>query len=315
MNVRELWDTVVLRDVLGYTLPGVVTLLALALLWVTRVGLEPHWCVQVLVVWKNFRWPIVAAILSLGFVVGHLQVQIIGCFEECVPGWNLGKLALHFLSNAQEKMRHAYCEAAVELLDREGKLRGGLANCKLPEHSVRKDKNTEASAKALWRLCDYYILVRHPNSHATYMGRYYVLAVLFSNLGLSAIILAASAAFIVSPSDLSSVIVSLAPALVVACVYFAVVFCVLSPYRRRQGSSCIRREHTLRVTDTILVVVALGALARGSWLGKEILPCAILLLGLVLIYWSGHFRRQFVERAFPIFYVLSQRESNRDETG
>ena len=32
MNIRELWDTVVLRDILGYTVPGAVILFALGLL-------------------------------------------------------------------------------------------------------------------------------------------------------------------------------------------------------------------------------------------------------------------------------------------
>lgn len=296
-----------MRDVLGYTLPGVVTLLALALLWLASVAPETNGCwSQLLDVWKNFRWPIVAALLPLGFVVGHLQVQIIRCFEERrphVPGWVLGKLALRYLFDPDEKMCHAYREAALELFDREGKLREHLTDRNLSEDLLQKDDDAELSAKALWRLCDYYVLVQNANTHATYMGRYYVLAVLFSNLGLSAMVLALCVAAVLSPSIRQwSGIVATAG---IPGIVFLLVF-RLSRRRRKNADERARRDKWLRGLDITLISLAIVALLGASVFPRQVLPSSLLLLGLVMIYWSGRFRRQFVERAFPIFYVLRQ---------
>ena len=317
MNLRGLWDTVVLRDVLGYTLPGVVTLSALGLLWLTRDGLQPDWCryVHAAVAWKSLWWPIVAAVLALGFVVGHLQIQIIGFFEHFVPGWNLGKLTLRYLSDPDEVMGEAYCEAAAEFLHIEGELCKALTNCKPPDDSGRKDDNAKFQAKALWRLCDYYVLVRDSDSHATYMGRYYVLAVLFSNLGLSAILLAVCLALLLYPSIRQYLWALLAAGIP------GIVFCLVYWLRGNRSKKPEEEQRTRRKKDNLvlcleilLIPFTMVALLGAAIFPEQVLPATLLLLGLVLIYWSGRFRRQFVERAFPIFYVLRQLdiESTRD---
>jgi hypothetical protein len=311
LNVRELWDTVVLRDVLGYTLPGVVTLLALALPWLVGVGSESNSCwSQALSVWRNFRWIIVAAVLVLGFVIGHVQIRIIRCFEPIIPAWDLGRLTLSFLADEDEKMQGAFCEAALELFDRDGELRRGLRECRCPPGSERDRDDARHFARTLWRLCDYYVLVRDRNSHATYMGRYYVLAILFSNLGLSAIFLAFCVAAVVSLSLRQWLGVLLTAA--VPSIVFLLVFRLL----RRCADNVearTRRERWVRGLDTSMTALVLVALLCTSWFPRQLLPSALLLLALVLIYWSGRFRDQFIRRAFPIFYVL--RESTVEPAG
>jgi hypothetical protein len=199
-------------------------------------------------------------------------------------------------------MRDVYRMAALDRFDRGGHLPTKVREPKLEPDCV-KDQHVQDGAKALWKLCDYYVLTLEPAAHATYMGRHYVLAVLFSNLGLSTVITAVSVTFTVRPPS-SLTLGILVVAILVACSIFRAAF-ALSPYSRPEQDS-ERRKHALRNIDTRAVALAVVAFLAAPCIGRQALPGALLFLGLIMIYSSGHFRKEFVERAFPIFYVLSQ---------
>ncbi|HUV73133.1 MAG TPA: hypothetical protein VMW79_02375 [Anaerolineae bacterium] len=288
-GISELWQTVVLRDILGYIVPGMVTLFAAALLF-TGAGLTtPHVLIDMVVdfgalsemQWQPWHpWLVVAVVVPLSFVVGHLQGELIAFLgQHSVPPWNLGALALKFLAE-DAKVGGEYGKAALEALGgMYGKVnsqdpctqRGGRFGeliCRL-DQSARKSadredtQKTEEQARDLWYLCNYYVLDKDPGIHATWLGRYYVLTILLSNLFLSAVFLA----------------IALVP-LLCHPESWAVV-------------------HSLEVASSAPphaeVVIAQGFLLVAA--------------GIFLVC-SWRFKQAYVERTFPIFYVLSRPTSH-----
>jgi hypothetical protein len=124
-GISELWQTVVLRDILGYVVPGAVTLFAAALLIVGAGCTIPHVLIDLVVEfgalseahWLSWHpWLVIASVVPLSFVVGHLQGELVAFLgEHCVPPWNLGELALKFLAKDAE-VGGEYGTAALKLL-------------------------------------------------------------------------------------------------------------------------------------------------------------------------------------------------------
>ena len=269
MNIRELWDTVVLRDLLGYVFPGGVTLFGLALLLKGATGSTATGLTAQLAKWVGLGmlsddhwlrwqpWLAAAVLLPLSYVVGHLQIWITEYFEK--PGRPMynGKQALTWLEK-QGQMGQEYCNAARQLAgaehfatlctylwatDREGKEGAARDQVKADDYERLSDD--------LWRFCDRYVLTRNRDAHAMFMGRYYILMVLFLNLGVSSIMLGFS-------------------------------FLAL-PLR-----SC--QSHDLQAAPVLILAAILVLIG----------------VGLGLIYRSLFFRKRFVECTFQLFYAMTR---------
>jgi hypothetical protein len=301
-SIRDFWDTVVLRDVLGYIVPGAVTLLALGLLLLPLlvVPLAPRVSrFEMAAVLRSllgshkpwicsYLWLVAAIVIPLCFVIGHIQGQLVAFLGEkrCFRRWNLGFLALSFLKE-DVKAGGKYTEAALEVLegtDREIGLKNLCARhgdkwealcCCLKQvrsNSGKGDRVQKAKEQArdLWYLCNHYVLNGSPHLHAMWIGRYYVLAVLFSNLLVSFFLLAVS------------------------------VLLFLSCF----GSHLINTGAHLRwlASQPVAVLRFVGLLVA-------------LIVGMVWMYalWvcSWQFHQAYVERTFPIFYVLSRPKGRR----
>jgi hypothetical protein len=247
MNLRDLWDNVVLRDILGYIVPGLVTLFAIALpvAYIARTSLleivvqmarsaglgfleGEHW-----LAWRP--WLLWATLLPLAFVLGHLQAWGASFLEAKVRCWNHGRLSLRFLRDSGA-MGYEYCKAAHREMPVEDFRR--LCELLQPTGSGSESpdddpKRSERTAADLWRLCDRFVLVKNPNLHGMFMGRYYVLLVLFLNLGISSILLAIcllASKWCVAPM----------PALIggLACATFGVLMLARSTYFRKRFIEC-----------------------------------------------------------------------------
>lgn len=317
MSIRELWDTIVLRDILGYIFPGAVTLFALTLLvagfeWTTLHKLvadiagfieldclyQENW-----VRWRP--WLVAAVFLPLSYVVGHVQIRIIEHFERRQP-WNLGGLALKFLE--EDKMGLDYCDAALELLGpkqehrfEEDPLMMWIREAKKQRDEERKNKGGEErqkEAENLWRLCDRYVLKNDPHTHAMFMGRYYVLAVLFSNLGVSTVLLSACVLVLVFPAH-----VRIPAALVEVAVALSTLWLVHGqwPKLTEQFAGVFPIWFRLVMAGFLIV----GVVLLSNW--HHVCGVAVSLIsgGAFLVHRSGYFRRRFVECTFPIFYALT----------
>jgi len=250
MNLRDLWDNVVLRDILGYIVPGLVTLFAIALL----VGHIAGTSLLEMVVqmaqsaglgflegehWLPWRpWLLWGLLVPLGYVLGHLQMWVADPFEARNRLCSNGMLALRFLQE-NGAMGVEYCRLARQTMkvDHFEKLCDSLgrtdrSSSQSGEDATGKQK-WESTAGDLWRLCDRFVLVKNPNLHGMFMGRYYVLAVLFSNLGISGILLAIC--LLVSEWCLGPM-----PALVggLSCATFAGLMLGRSMYFRKRFIEC-----------------------------------------------------------------------------
>jgi hypothetical protein len=334
VNIRELWDTVVLRDVLGFTLPGAVSLFALMLVGSTLLGCEPDdlllkglrylvpsgrpWCS-----WQS--WVAVGALFALSFVAGNLQITLVGLLDKRLPGWRREITARRFLygehceadkrEDQTRTMAERYRQAAIDLFckgdrdDFETALESPLIPGEGPRDDAKNDKDEQRktrSAFRLWKLCDFYIQQRYPTMHSTYMGRYYVLAHLFSNLGISLLILG-------------------------ACTWL----CTFHWYHEHLGHSVILPivfaasttlflAHSYRPNDRAFkagfAACCLGGmLLLAGWAlvdtARAVHPAAgaLVLTGFGLMHRSGFYRREFVVRLFPIFYALTQARTQPSE--
>jgi hypothetical protein len=213
MNLRELWDTVVLRDILGYIFPGCITLLAVALL-LRDLEVADTWnalsvChnrgLAGLILLLVERPGMLLVIGPLAYAVGYLQSWIADIFEGKFPCSNLGRLALRYLRDERGERSYDYLAGAFavfgvpsrDLPDPVGDdplsmlIWQAKAHPRNPASLNCSDCHEAARNQAyeLWRLCDYYLMARVPDIHSMYAGRYYVLTVLFTNLGLSTILL------------------------------------------------------------------------------------------------------------------------------
>ena len=334
MNLRELWDTVVLRDILGYIFPGSVTLLALSLLARTLTGVHPADPVSAVVNYLDLRalscqlglpwqpWILAATAVPISYALGHLQAWAVDLIEDHVPLWNLGHIALSYLQ--ENDLGDTYARAACARFfyaqrdraglhplvvyvrkrkaDRERQRRQGLD--KLCEHERRRKEakqrqvQTEGEAGDLWRLCDRYVFHEDRDIHSMFMGRYYVLAVLFSNLGLSLILLGLSVWASWFASDGAT-----AAAVAVLVVAISIILGIPRPQRHDGGASwaTVAELCAFGVGATAAIGVCLGSVDRAT----ALVPTAS---GVLLIWRSGYFRKRFVECTFPIFYAIVQEE-------
>ncbi len=295
-SVRDFWETVVLRDVLGYMVPGAVTLLALALLLLPFLvlplaGKAPHFVIsgvlrRLLVSHKpwvcSYPWLVAAIVIPVCFVIGHVQGELVAFLgNHCVPCWNLGFLALDFLTE-DAKRGGDYADAALRELagivgagdlvavcaEQPGRFRELCCCLSQVGSNTEKDdcvQKAKGQAKDLWYLCNHYVLYKSPRLHTMWIGRYYVLAILFSNLLLSFSLLAVSLLMLL------------------LCLGWHLIH--VSAHLRWVASQPIT---VLRIVG-LLVAVIVGIV----WM------CA---LGVC----SWRFHKAYVERTFPIFYVLSR---------
>jgi hypothetical protein len=312
-SIRDFWDTVVLRDVLGYIVPGAVTLVALALLLLPLLvlpfgGRAPHFVIASVLPrllashkpWISaYPWVVAAIIIPLCFVIGHVQGQIVACLgRHWVPDWNLGHVALDSLREEMKRggdyidvaLRELHgMHGAVDLVARCAEKRGRFRElcCYLKPfrwqraeeerarqaQSTRKEpkgkceQEAEKQARDLWYLCNHYVLNESPHLHAMWIGRYYVLTILFSNLFLSFVLLTAGLVLLWFWGCLAllNTIVSVG-----ACT--GDLLAILLPLKLLVGWN---------------LMVRISCLAM----------CAVLVC-------SCQFRRAYVERTFPIFCVL-----------
>jgi hypothetical protein len=301
MNLRDLWDNVVLRDVLGYIVPGIVTMFAIALLvggitgttlpgWVTKAATTAGLSFLDTEGWRSWRrWMAASLVVPLAYAIGHLQIWIIECLEEKVPCWNNGKLALDFLSNecmgddyaraglrlsklreissfAQEPLIQDLRDSTKRLRDRQACVLSLL--CDKQRESAKKGTEAERQAKEVWRLCDRYVLRKDRDIHSMFMGRYYILAAFFTNLGLSLIALAVSALLVYLTEYPLEALFGAAASLP----------CGLSPL----------------------------------WWPVPGASLLLLGIGVLMIMRSSYFRKRFVECTFPIFYAIVQAEEKSE---
>lgn len=131
------------------------------------------------------------------------------CLEEPGRSWYTGSIARKSLVE-DPRLGLAYYSAAVRVFPalRSEDLRQSLVcqaqkrrQCRNGDPAQGVDKTpqegaeestpcgTARAAKLVFLLCDRYVLHKDRGLHDMFMGRYYVLAVLFSNLGLSGILL------------------------------------------------------------------------------------------------------------------------------
>jgi hypothetical protein len=299
-SIRDFWETVVLRDVLGYIVPGAVTLLAVGLLMLALIlmPLAPrarHFVVAGVLhplfvshkPWVcSYPWLAAAIVIPLCFVIGHVQGELVAFLgKHCVGWWNLGALALDFLTG-DAKRGGDYANAALRELagiDGAGDLVAVCAEqpgrfrelcCYLTQvgsNTERDDCLREAKQQArdLWYLCNHYVLNESPGLHAMWIGRYYVLAILFSNLFLSFVFLT----------------VSLVPLL------FWLWLAVVNTSLNAGPFGC----HSVAILLPLKFLLAVGVTFATCWLAISSTLCC-----------SWEFHRAYVERTFPIFYVVSR---------
>jgi len=332
MNLRQLWDTAVLRDLLGYIFPGAVTLTALFLMGSSTVLQAVDQSLDAVATqagpfalqWANWlishAWLALALAGAVSYAIGLLQAWIIELLEKPIPSWNLGKLALVFLQ--REGLGDQYAQAGVEQfyrkrkhgslhplvihLSRNRKNASNQRAKRLALHSRDQRERVEQAerqrqAEELWRLCDRYVLHHSADAHAMFMGRYYILAVFFSNLGLSTLLLGV-------------VILATGPcgdplAWAVGLAIMMLLVGVLSIDNRSwpcadTGRYCL--SHGLALS----FVAATVLLSLWGFFSLPHAGFAPLLLGsgAVMLARSSYFRRRFVECTFPIFYAIVQAE-------
>jgi len=315
MSLRELWDTVVLRDILGYIFPGAVTLLALAVL-LTRPGVDA-WSMLGTCSNKGITglfttieehplllFPVSAA----SYAIGHLQVWIIEWLEneKKVPIWNNGKLALAFLR--KERMGKDYARAGLRL----SKLRetSGFADEPMMQHlsKANKDEVREIAgrqAEEIWRLCDRYVLRKDKDMHGMFIGRHYVLAVLFTNLGISLIVISVCVLLVYLMYDPVAALLG-ACILTLLMILLAATLLKQPPTRGEEKTASTKRSVIIGRL-TILVATLLSGVSPFAWPvpGAALLPLGV---GVLMVMRSSHFRKRFVECTFPIFYAIVQDE-------
>ena len=335
MNLRDLWDTVVLRDILGYIFPGCVTLFALIVL-TTRVDLpfvqnlgnavatqldlsppgESDW-----LTWQPW---LAAALVAASYVVGHLQAGLLELLEKVIPSWNLGELALAHLerddpgdwcaraalAKFQSKPDPACLHPLVVYLrrrrqDRQEDCREKLDwPCKT-QRAGQERRERAKEAEELWRLCDRYVFHKDRDIHSMFMGRYYVLAVLFSNLGMSAILL--GIVVLVAHFRKDGVAV-LTTAVLVGGIVAVWLVERLSP---RCGRS-IRHWSVIASNASVAGLAAiccLLSLLLSPIRGVTLIPVAA---GVLMMLASARFRARFIECTFPIFYAIARGDESKD---
>lgn len=336
MSLRELWDTVVLRDILGYIFPGTVTLLALAVL-LTRPGMDAwsmlgtcsnHGIMGLFTVIEQHPL-LLFPVGAVAYAIGHLQTWIIERLEKKLPIWDNGKLALAFLP--EERMGEDYARAGLRL----SKLRKTRSFAQEPlirylqdakkkvcdadacalrwlcdeqrdsDKEEQQRREAERQAKEIWRFCDRYVLHKNRDLHQMFMGRYYVLASLFTNLGFSLIALAVSALLVhLTEHPLE--------ALLGACALIALMILLAASLLEQPAARGAEKKPPTkrRATFGMLTIAAASLLCGLSPLWWPVPGASLLLLGIgvLMIVRSSYFRTRFVECTFPIFYAIVQGE-------
>ncbi len=332
-SVRDLWDTVVLRDVLGYVVPGAVTLLVVGLLLLALLVLPlapraPHYAIAGVLspllmshrpLVCSYPWLIAAVVIPLCFVIGHVQGQLVAFLgDHCVRWWNLGALALDFLTE-DAKRGGDHADAALRVLAgidggaqllarcaekkgrfkelccclKQARLDGKKNRCAEEAQATEKKAECEQAAREqardLWYLCNHYVLNESPRLHAMWIGRYYVLAILFSNLFLSFVL----------------------PLLLLPTVGLLLLLPAVSLLLLRLWSE----PDSIVNASSQVWPVASHALAILSVFGLVAAVIAIIWMCSLLLC-SREFHRAYVERTFPIFYVLiRQRGQTHQDQG
>jgi len=328
MNLRDLWDNVVLRDILGYIVPGLVTLFAIALL----VEGVTNWTLSDMVTlaaryaglafldaepWRPWQpWVAASLVLPLSYAIGQLQVSVADYVEKPGRPWYTGTFALKCLKN--DPLAVQYYDAATRVLPAvcSAGLRKALSSGSKGRCSTGTAAQTANATAAgnLWRLCDRYVLIRGRDAHDMFMGRYYVLAAFFTNLGVSSVLLGFSAlVLLVRSCQISSL--RLEPVVVLGVSLLA----LRSVWFRKGRADCARGAQSGAGFRTLLLT-GLGLMLLPSILQclridtKEVFAGALVLVvgpvgfGLALMWRSFYFRKRFVECTFPIFYAIVQAE-------
>lgn len=295
-SIRDLWETVVLRDVLGYIVPGAVTLLALALLVLPLAGRAPRLLIAGMLhplmsrkPWIcSYPWLVVAIVIPLCFVIGHIQGQLVAFLagRHCFRRWNPRDLALDSLKEEMKRggeyvnaaLREvAGTEGAVNLVarcaEKPGRFRELCCCLNQVGSNTEKDDSVQQAqcgqeakeqARDLWYLCNHYVLSESPSLHAMWIGRYYVLAILFSNLFVSFVLLSLAVGFLPLLGCLGSCLMNAGPHI------------------------------TTLALDPIRILQVFGLLAAALFWIYLLWVC------------SCQFHQAYVERTFPIFYLLSR---------
>jgi len=340
MNLRDLWDNVVLRDILGYIVPGIVTMFAIALLvggitgttlpgWVTKAATKAGLSFLDTEGWRSWRpWMAASLVVPLAYAIGHLQVSVAEYAEKPGRPWYTGSIALEHLKD--NRLRLEYYSAAVKILPavRSQDLRRALANraddcsqCRngdaaqdprqtpLEEADDCRRCRTADAAKHLFLLCDRYVLRKDRDIHSMFMGRYYILAAFFTNLGLSLIALAVSA-LLVYLTEYPLEALFGAAALIALMILLAASLLKQPAARGAEKKPPTKR----RVTIWMFTIAAASLLCGLSPLWWPVPGASLLLLGIgvLMIMRSSYFRKRFVECTFPIFYAIVQAEEKSE---
>ncbi|HUW12313.1 MAG TPA: hypothetical protein VM537_21485 [Anaerolineae bacterium] len=356
MNLRELWDTVVLRDILGYIFPGAVTLLAMALCIKAATGWHPVSLIDGVVGYLHLRelapflappweaWVFAASVVPISYVLGHLQAWALEFAEERTPSWHLGRITLDYLIERGD-FGETYANAACahfckrghkaglhplvlhlrgERRDREKRRQDQLSPLceqqRSQEEAKQKQVQTQTEARELWRLCDRYVFDKDRDLHSMFMGRYYVLAVLFTNLGVSSIMLG----FAGSALLLRLLNANPAGSQIAALWAVPLAAVVLGYLNKGKTTRFLSPQCGCELTRSVLagaVFVAVVCLVRSLGVdGWNFLSSGCIVvgtpvaLGMMLVRRSHYFRQRFVECTFPIFYAIVQGDK-RSEAG
>lgn len=182
MKLGELYQTVVLRDILGYMLPGGISLFALGTI-AKRFGFES---VQSVFPDLQFSYPWVnlIALLSLVYLAGHVVDECSRFLTALMVSGGLATARTTLCNCISEDLdpdlHQPLLEVLRTVLDKSdlNALQQGNANCLSDER-----------LKTIQRLCDQYVLARSPELYHSVIGRAEVLHTFMANCGTSFIIL------------------------------------------------------------------------------------------------------------------------------
>jgi hypothetical protein len=244
MEVTGLFEPGGVRGALGHVLPGMVTLLAVALALSPLLG-QPLSSDVIRDIWATYGWLSALMLALAGYVAGTLQFQLLAWLEGVA-----NKSSTRF-------SRESLANTAIEKFGMRDQWEGTAR-----QHFNKIPPSGSEPTWLLWRLCDYHVLHADPRAHDTYMGRYNAQYILFANLAISTLFLC-----------LAIWVIAVLRAAFPACV----------PYSAYQMSR-------LLIASAALVLVAVP----------------------VMLVRADRCRRDFVERVFPIFYVIvTQQAKNR----
>lgn len=185
MKLGELYQTVVLRDLLGYIVPGGITLCATSML-AKSFGFDQLGTLLPSVA-MPYPWIVIVAFLCLAYLAGHIVDQCARAITRRLMGPAGLAVARQSLcgcipANADQDLHRP-------LLDI---LRTVLAPSQFDDFLENRDITglSDDKVRQITRLCDQYVFVKRPEVYHNVIGRAEVLHTFTANCGISLVFLA-----------------------------------------------------------------------------------------------------------------------------